>query len=140
MREEAVAPQGTGEEEQVWPPAWRAAVSVPEPEYRVRPALLAGVLGVAGALLVAGSAAAGLLLLRRGRLLREREISPLERAFALLRSARTGEERRAALEALALALDGDGGLAQPARQLAWSQTSPSADDAEALAALAKEAR
>jgi hypothetical protein len=115
-------------------------VSVPEPGYRVRPRVLAWVVGVAGALLVAGSAAAGFLLLRRGRLLREREISPLDRAFALLRAARTDEERRKALEALALALDADGGLAQPARQLAWSQASPSPDDAAALAALAKETR
>lgn len=140
VREEAVAPEGTGEVEQVWPPAWRAAVSLPEPGYRIRPALLAWSLGVVGSLLLAGSAAAGLLLLRRGRLLREREISPLDRALTLLRSARTDEERRAALEALALALDGDGGLAQPARQLAWSEPSPSPDDAAALAARAREAR
>ena len=140
VREEAAAPEGTSEEEQVWPPAWQAAVSVPEPGYRVRPGLLAWVVGVAGALLVAGSALAGFLLLRRGRLLREREVSPLDRAFALLRAARTDEERREALEALALALDADGGPAQPARELAWSQSSPSADDAAAVAALAKETR
>jgi hypothetical protein len=96
--------------------------------------------GLAGALLVAGSALAGFLLLRRGRLLREREVSPLDRAFALLRAARTDEERREALEALALALDAEGGPAQPARELARSQSSPTADDAAAVAALAKEAR
>lgn len=140
VREEAAAPEGTGEEAQVWPPAWQAAVSVPEPGYRVRPGLLGWVVGGAGALLVAGSALAGFLLLRRGRLLREREVSPLDRAFALLRAARTDEERREALEALALALDADGGPAQPARELAWSQSSPSADDAAAVAALAKETR
>jgi hypothetical protein len=141
LSEPSEAPEGTGEEGASWPPAWRAAVSMPEPDYRAPPSLLAWGVGIAGAMLLAGSAAAGLLLLRRGRLLRERVVSPLDRAFALLRAARTDEERRAALEALALALDGEvETLAQPARQLAWSQSSPSADDAAALAALAKGSR
>jgi hypothetical protein len=141
LSEQSEAPEGTGEEGESWPPAWRAAVSVPGTEYRVRPSVLARGVGIAGAILLAGSAAAGLLLLRRGRLLRERVVSPLDRAFALLRAARTDEERRAALEALALALDGEvETLAQPARQLAWSESSPSADDAAELAALAKGSR
>jgi hypothetical protein len=141
LRPERQVVEGTGEEGDEWPPAWRAAVVLPEPSYRIRPAVLAWGAGIAGVLLLAGSAAAGLLLLRRGRLLREREVSPLDQALALLRSARTDEERRAALEALALAVDGGGEpLAEPARQLAWSPPAPSADAAAELAALAKESR
>ena len=141
LRPERQVVEGTGEEGDAWPPAWRAAVAVPEPSYRVRPAQLAWGAGIAGVLLLAGSAAAGLLLLRRGSLLREREVSPLDQALALVRAARTDEERRAALEALALALDGGAEpLAEPARQLAWSPPAPSADAAAELAALAKESR
>jgi hypothetical protein len=140
LSREPAAPEGTGEEADSWPPVWRAAVSVPEPGYRVRPSLLAWVVGGAGAVLLMGSAAAGLVLLRRGRLLREREVSPLDRAVALLKAARTDEERREALEALALALDDVERLAQPARELAWSQSSPSADAAAELAQLAKGSR
>jgi hypothetical protein len=140
LSEQKAAPEGTGEQGESWPPAWRAAVSVPEPGYRVEPSVLAWIVGLAGAALLVASAVAGLLLLRRGRLLREREVSPLDRAVALLKAARTDDERRAALEALALALDGDEPLAQPARQLAWSQSSPSADAAAELVTLAKESR
>jgi hypothetical protein len=138
LRSERQVVEGTGEEDD-WPPAWRAAVALPEPDYRIRPGPLAWGAGLAGALLLAGSGAAGILLLRRGRLLREREVSALERALALLRAARTDEERRAALEALALALEDDSTLARPARRLAWSRPSPTAADAADLAALAKEA-
>jgi hypothetical protein len=67
---------------------------------------------------------------------RERVVPPLDRALELLRQARTDEERRAALEALALALDPD--LADPARALAWSERTPSEEDAQELAALAKD--
>jgi len=124
---------------ETWPPRWRAAVTVPEPTYRASPARLASVLGLLGALLVAGSAAAAWRLLRRGRLFREPEIAPLDRALALLRDARSDEERRAALEALALALDTelDVELAEPARALAWSQPAPTDSKVEELATLAK---
>lgn len=133
------APESTGEEAQDWPPKWRATVALPEPSYRASPALLTWLLAGLGAVLVGVSAAAGLLLLRRGRLVRDREIAPLERALDLLRRARTDEERRAALEALALALDTelDPELAQPARALAWSQSRPSETAAEKLAELAR---
>ena len=133
------APESTGEEAQDWPPKWRATVALPEPSYRASPPLLTWVLAGLGAVLVGVSAAAGLLLLRRGRLVRDREIAPLERALDLLRQARTDEERRAALEALALALDTELGpeLAQPARALAWSQSRPSETAAEELAELAR---
>jgi hypothetical protein len=130
--------ENTGEVEQ-WPPAWRASVSLPEPTYRLSPSLLTWVPAVLGLLLVAASAAAGWRLLRRGRLFREPDTAPLERALGLLRNARTDEERRAALEALALALDTelDPELAEPARALAWSQSTPSETDAEELATLAE---
>jgi len=133
------APENTGEEAQDWPPKWRATVALPEPSYRASPPLLTWVLAGLGAVLVGVSAAAGLLLLRRGRLVRDREIAPLERALDLLRQARTDEERRAGLEALALALDTElgPGLAQPARALAWSQSRPSETAAEELAELAR---
>ena len=105
--------ENTGEELQQWPPDWRAAVAVPEPSYRASPETLTWILAILGALLVAGSLAAGVWLLLRGRLVRARVVSPLDRALELLRNARTDEERRAALEALALALDPD--LADTAR-------------------------
>jgi hypothetical protein len=132
-------PENTGEEAQDWPPRWRATVSLPEPSYRLSPRLMTWLLAGLGALLVGASSAAGLLLLRRGRLVRDREIAPLDRALDLLRRARTDEERRAALEALALALDAERGpeLAQPARALAWSESRPSETAAEELADLAR---
>jgi hypothetical protein len=135
-RDPFAPPENTGEELEQWPPAWRAAIAVPEPSYRASPALLTRILAGLGALLVAGSAAAAFLLLRRGRLVRERVVPPLDRALELLRQARTDKERRAALEALALALDPD--LADPARALAWSERTPSEEDAQELAALAKD--
>jgi hypothetical protein len=74
-------------------------------------------------------------------LIRELEVAPLDRALAQLRNARTDQERRAALEALALALDTelDPELAEPARALAWSEPGPSESAAEELARVAKEA-
>lgn len=135
-------PEDAGEEAQDWPPRWRATVALPQPSYRLSPALLTWLLAGVGALLVACSAGAGLMLLRRGRLVRGREVAPLERALELLRRARTDEERRAALEALALALDTelDPELAEPARALAWSQSRPSEIAAAELAELARGAR
>jgi hypothetical protein len=132
-------PENTGEEAQDWPPKWRATVALPEPTYHVSPALLTWLLAGVGALLVGASGIAGLLLLRRGRLVREREVTQLDRALELLRGARSDEERRAALEALALALDTelDQELAEPARALAWSQSRPSETAAERLAELAR---
>lgn len=135
-------PESTGEEEQDWPPRWRAAVAVPEPSYRLSPRLLTWLLGCFGLLLIGASAAAGWRLWSRGRLAGRQEVSLLDRALALVRSARTDEERRAALEALALALEGerDQELAEPARALAWSERRPSETQAEELAELAKGTR
>ncbi len=132
-------PEETGEGPDDWPPRWRAAVSLPEPSYRVSPTLLAWLLAGGGLLLTGASAAAGWRLWRRGRLGGAPEVSRLDRALALLRAARSDDERRAALEALALALDAerDPKLAEPARALAWSEPRPSELDAEELAELAK---
>ena len=134
--------ENTGEAPNEWPPPWRASVSLPEPSYRASPTLLAWVLAGLGVLLLAGSTGAGYLLLRRGRFLQERPVAPLDRALELLRNARTDEERRAALEALALALETElePDLAEPARALAWSQGRPSESAAAELASLAKGSR
>lgn len=134
--------ENTGEAPGEWPPPWRASVSLPEPSYRASPALVVWVLAGLGALLLAASTGAGYLLLRRGRFLQERPVAALDRALDLLRNARSDEERRAALEALALALDAElaPGLAEPARALAWSQGRPSESAAEELASLAEDTR
>jgi len=134
-------PENTGEPEE-WPPKWRAAVTLPDPSYSASPKLLAWILGGLGFLLVALSVAGTWSLLRRGQLFRAADVPALERALELLRNARTEEERRAALEALALALDTDvdTGLAQPARELAWSPATPSAEKAAELASIAEGAR
>lgn len=139
---QGAVPENTGEEAEDWPPRWRAAVSLPEPSYRVSPALLTWMLAGLGLLLIGASAAAGWRMWRRGRLGGAHEISALDRALALLQGAHSDEERRGALEALALALDGerDQELAEPARALAWSKRRPSETQAEELAELAKGTR
>lgn len=139
---QGAAPENTGEEAQDWPPRWRAALSLPEPSYRVSPTLLTWMLAGLGLLLIGASAAAGRRMWIRGRLGGGHEVSALDRALSLLRSAQTDEERRAALEALALALDGerDRELAEPARALAWSERRPSETQAEELAELAEGTR
>ncbi len=131
--------ENTGEAPNEWPPAWRAAVSLPDPGYRVSPTLLVWILAGLGIVLLTASAAAAYRLLRRGRLLRERPVAALDRALGLLRNARTDEERREALEALALALDAElePKLAEPARALAWSPARPSESAAAELASLAE---
>ena len=134
--------ENTGETPNEWPPAWRAAVSLPDPSYRASPTLVVWGLAGLGALLLAASTAAGYALLRGGRFLQEKPVAALDRALELLRNARTDEERRAALEALALALDAelDPRLAEPARALAWSPLQPSKSAAEELASLAEGSR
>ena len=140
-------PENTGEAEE-WPPKWRADVTLPAPSFAASPTALAWTLGGLGALLLGGAAFAGWSLLRRGHLFRAPAVVPLERALALLRNARTAEQRRAALEALALVLDAEidpdtanaAGLAQPARALAWSPAAPSEAEAAELATLAEGSR
>lgn len=118
------------------PLPWRAAADVPEPSYRVRPALLRNVLLALGALLVGGSLVLAAAALRRPRA--RRELPPLERALAQLERARTAAERRAALEAVAAELHP--ALAAAARELAWSPEAPSEPAAQELSARAREAR
>lgn len=122
-----------------WPPRWRATVGVPDADPAAAPWALALALGGLGLLLVAGSAAGAAVLLRGGRLFRAPETDPLERALELLRLARDEQERRRALEALALALEQERGaeLSQPARALAWSPPAPREEDAAELASLAR---
>lgn len=136
-RTQELVPENSGEVDQ-WPPRWRAGVSLPEPSYRVSPTALAWALAALGLLLAGASALAGWLAFRRGRLVRALDVPPLERALRLLRDSRSDEERRAALEALALALEPD--LAEPARALAWSEGRPSESAAEELATRAEEGR
>lgn len=140
--QDGFVPEGSGEGPDQWPPRWRAAVSVPEPSFAASPRLLGGFLGGLGLLLVLGSAAGALSLVRRGHLFRAPEVSALDRALEQLRAARSEEERRAALEAVALALDADVHveLAEPARALAWSPATPSAAEAAELASLAEGGR
>ena len=117
---------------------------LPDPDYRVPPALLgAGLLASALALLaVPAVLVAGWVRRRRTSAPvseRELELTPLERALLLVEWARgreNGAERREALEVLATELDGleRAQLAGSARMLAWSATSPSPDAAGELVA------
>jgi hypothetical protein len=107
---------------------------VPEPSYRLPPALLGVVLlGGAAALL---SLPVGLVVReirrRRPEPEAERELPPLERALLLVESARDrgdSEEQREALEALAFELDAeaDAERAREVRALAWSPRDPTAE-------------
>lgn len=113
---------------------------LPSLTYRISPSLLAGGLFLAAVLLLALPARLGWSWLRRRRPpppMEEPELTPLERAFALVEWAREsmdGEDRRKALEVLAFELDasGRGEQAEAARRLAWSPSAPSPDDAEEL--------
>jgi hypothetical protein len=87
----------------------------------------------------------GRAALRAWRWRPELDLPPLERALLLLEWARRrpdGEDRRRALELLAGALENEGrsALAGDARALAWSDDSPSPEQATALARRVKEAR
>jgi hypothetical protein len=110
------------------PPVWRAAVQVPEPSFRASPQRLQVALVLAGVLLIGGSLALAAVLLRSPRA--PKEMPPLERALAMLARARTPEERRAALEAVAVELHP--ALAATARELAWSEQAPSEPAARKL--------
>lgn len=111
----------------------------PPPTWAARPSLVAGALFGGAALL--GLAGLVLLAVEGRRLLAGRErdplagLPPVERALALLRRARTADERRTALDRLARALDDDE-LASEARSLAWSESTPGEPDAVAIAAKA----
>jgi hypothetical protein len=117
-----------------------SVVPLVEPTYRVPPAALAG--GLAAAALALLALPATLV----GRWARRRrpappqeapELTPLERALALVEWANEREratERREALEVLAVELDAleRGDLAGRARELAWSAGAPSPEGAETL--------
>jgi hypothetical protein len=113
---------------------------LPSLTYRISPSLLAGGLFTAAALLLALPARLGWSWLRRRRPpppVEERELTPLERALALVEWAREsvdGEDRRKALEVLAFELDASGRAeqAEAARRLAWSPSAPSPDAAAEL--------
>ena len=125
-------------------PPWRARIfPLEKASYRISPRGAAAVsFGAASALVVA----AALLGLRYGRRRAPEErrrrvpfrmLSPLERALALVEDAGAEErssDRRKALELLAgeLRSGGDAGLAQAARELAWSERGPQAEDTRTL--------
>lgn len=110
-------------------PPFRAETTPPPVTYRLRPALLAGLLDGAAAILAAaaaGLAAATLLRARRPR--RQEQVDELARALQLARAARTRPEpdRRAAVGYLARLLSRrDRSLAHAADDLAWSRPAPS---------------
>lgn len=115
--------------------------SLPALTYRVSPTLLGSalLLGAALLLVLPGRFAWSWLRSRRQPPPTEEapELTPLERALVLVEQAREsvdGEDRRKALEVLAVELDTSerAGQAEEARALAWSPTAPSPDAADAL--------
>lgn len=118
-----------------------SSTPVPDPDYRVSPTLLGAGLLVGALALLALPATFLAAWLRRRRppppVLEEPELTPLERALMLVEWARErtdGAERREALEVLAVELEAHGSrdLAESARTLAWSPSSPSPDAADSL--------
>jgi hypothetical protein len=104
---------------------------VREPSYRMSPSLLGGVLlaGAAALLVLPAGLVTREIRRRRPEPEGEEELSPLEGAILLVEGAREhggAEERREALEALAVELDAIGcsGLAGDVRELAWSSAAP----------------
>ncbi|HWL33194.1 MAG TPA: hypothetical protein VNP89_06275 [Gaiellaceae bacterium] len=114
--------------------AFVAGLEPPDRTYRVRPVVL-GVLalGVAFLLVLPPAVLVGRALRERWRAARpHRPLSPLERALVLVDwTARRddAEDRRKALEALAVVLedDGAGSLAGTTRALAWAEPSPAGE-------------
>jgi hypothetical protein len=115
--------------------------SLPDLTYRISPALLGTALLVGAALLLVLPGALTWSWLRSRRQPEPVEeapvLTPLERALALVEQARgsvDGEDRRRALEVLAVELDASGrdAHAERARQLAWSPAEPSSDAAGEL--------
>nr|MBA2460902.1 hypothetical protein [Actinomycetota bacterium] len=124
--------------------AFVASLEPPERTYRARPALLAGLLLGAAFLLVHFPAVlVGRLLRARWRAARQRgPLSPLERALVLVDwTARRddAEDRRKALEALAVVLEHGGvrPLAATTRELAWAERSPAGSEAGEAGAAAR---
>jgi hypothetical protein len=114
--------------------AFVASLEAPDPTYRARPELLAGLLFVAAFVLALFPVVlVGHLVHRRWREARRRgPLSPLERALALVEWSAgrdDAEDRRKALEALAAVLERDGvaPLAETTRELAWAEPSPAGE-------------
>lgn len=117
-----------------------------EPEYAVPPWVLAAllVLGAAALLVLPGrQAARWALKRRRAAAAAAADVPRLEQALRRVEQARDhGEpgERRDALEALAVVLEGDGGGPTSAvRELAWSAETPPAKQMTAVVARVREA-
>jgi hypothetical protein len=127
---------------------FHATIAVPAPSYRISPTALVALCAAVGGLLLA---LAGLLVVRFARKpapavvepepeeVPVRELTPLERALALLERARERgavPDQRRALENLAgeLREAGAGELAGSATVLAWAEPPPSRDRTGALAA------
>lgn len=124
---------------------YRAVLTpLPEPTYRIRPGALAAITFGASAILLAVAGLIGLRTARRvwSRRAPELDLPPVERALAILRWTRGGEDRRRALELVAEALDdeGRGDLARAARKLAWSDAAPTREEAAELTRSVQEAR
>jgi hypothetical protein len=121
--------------------------SLPGLTYRISPTLLGTALLIGAALLLALPGTFGWSWLRSRRrpppVEEARELTPLERALLLVEQAREsvdGEDRRKAIEVLAVELDASGRAEQAdeARRLAWSPTAPSPEAAGALVESVKE--
>lgn len=125
-----------------------SATPLPEPDYRVSPALLGwGLIAAALALLAVPAALVAGWLRKRRRAAPvadpEPELTLLQRALLLVEWARdreNGAERREALEVLAVELEAveHGELATHARTLAWSAPSPAPAAADELVRAVRE--
>jgi hypothetical protein len=127
--------------------AFAASVEPPEPTYRVAPRALAGAaLGLAFLLLLFPFILVWRLAHGRWRAARRRRpLSPLDRALALVdwtaRREDGDEDRRKALEALAVVLEEQGArpLADTARAAAWDEDPPPRERAGELGSEARRA-
>jgi hypothetical protein len=127
---------------------FRTTISaLPGLTYRISPTLLGTALLIGAALLLALPGMFGWSWLRSRRrpapVAEARELTPLERALVLVEQAREsvdGEDRRKAIEVLAVELDASGRpeQADEARRLAWSPTAPSPEAAGTLVESVKE--
>jgi len=117
---------------------------LPSPSHRVAPWLLAGGLGLAALISLVWPVTLGARSWRARRPppvdSPEPELTPLERALRLVEQASEDDDRRGALEQLATELGRVDGasLAGEASALAWSRTTPAADDALTLVGRVRE--
>ena len=114
---------------------FRADTTPPPPSYRVRPALLAAVLDVAGAVLAVAALASIAFAVIRGRRREDDGPDELQRALRLARAARDRPEpdrRTAAGYVARLLARRDDALARRADDLAWSRPAPTSDSLDEL--------